>query len=203
MSIPRLYSDNGSEIAKSYVSVKHRIGGKTDNSFYASRTYTLNKGEYEYSLKFNETGEFYVGFGFAINGTSYSFGQVVSVLSDNCDVTIRFVTDKDHPFSDGLLKRTVTYNQSKNINALNEKEFAGNDILFGWTQYVGRNATSKDVVKNGISDFIGKYNSQNVTLYAIWDGGISVTAKSEGNEYRIKHYFRVFWAISLKTGKFI
>ena len=30
MSIPRLYSDNGSEIAKSYVSVKHRIGGKTD-----------------------------------------------------------------------------------------------------------------------------------------------------------------------------
>lgn len=51
MSIPRLYSDNGSEIAKSYVSVKHRIGGKTDNSFYASRTYTLNKGEYEYSLK--------------------------------------------------------------------------------------------------------------------------------------------------------
>ena len=190
MSIPRLYSDNGSEIAKSYVSVKHRIGGKTDNSFYANRTYTLNKGEYEYSLKFNEAGEFYVGFGFAINGTSYSFGQIVNVLSDNCDVTITFVTDKDHPFSDGLLERTVTYNLSTTINALNEKEFAGSDILFGWTQYVGRDATSKDVVKNGISDFIGKYNSQNVTLYAIWDGGISVTAKAEGNDDRTKHYFR-------------
>ena len=190
MNIPRLYSDNGSEIAKSYISVKHRIGGKTDNSFYANRTYTLNKGEYEYSLKFNEAGEFYVGFGFSINGTSYSFGQIVNVLSDNCDVTITFVTDKDHPFSDGLLERTVTYNLSNNINALNEKEFAGSDILFGWTQYVGRDATSKDVVKNGISDFIGKYNSQNVTLYAIWDGGISVTAKAEGNDDRTKHYFR-------------
>ena len=190
MSIPRLYSSEGNEIATTYISVKHRIGGKTDNSFYANRTYTLNKGEYEYSLKFNEAGEFYVGFGFSINGTSYSFGQVVNVLSDTCDVAITFVTDPDHPFSDGLLERTVTYNLSNNITALNEKEFAGSDILFGWTQYAGRDATSRDIVKNGISDFIGKYNSQNVTLYAIWDGGISVTAKSEGNDDRIKHYFR-------------
>ena len=190
MSIPRLYSSEGNEIATTYISVKHRIGGKTDNSFYAGRTYTLRKGEYEYSLKFNEAGAFYVGFSFSVNGVSYSFGQVVNVLSDTCDVAITFVTDKDHPFSDGLLQRTVTYNLSNNINALNEKEFAGSDILFGWTQYVGRNATSKDVVKNGISDFIGKYNSQNVTLYAIWDGGISVTAKSEGNDDRVKHYFR-------------
>lgn len=190
MSIPRLYSSEGNEIATTHISVKHRIGGKTDNSFYANRTYTLNKGEYEYSLKFNEAGEFYVGFGFAINGVSYSFGQVVNVLSDNCDVTITFVTDKDHPFSDGLLERTVTYNLSNNITALNEKEFAGSDILFGWTQYAGRDATSRDIVKNGISDFIGKYNAQNVTLYAIWDSGISVTAKSEGNDDRIKHYFR-------------
>lgn len=190
MSIPRLYSSEGNEIATTHISVKHRIGGKTDNSFYAGRTYTLRKGEYEYSLKFNEAGEFYVGFGFAINGVSYSFGQVVNVLSDTCDVAITFVTDPDHPFSDGLLERTVTYNLSNNITALNEKEFAGNDILFGWTQYMGRDATSKDVVRNGISDFIGKYNSQNVTLYAIWDSGISVTAKSEGNDDRIKHYFR-------------
>ena len=190
MSIPRLYSSEGNEIATTYISVKHRIGGKTDNSFYANRTYTLNKGEYEYSLKFNEAGEFYVGFGFAINGVSYSFGQVVNVLSDTCDVAITFVTDPDHPFSDGLLERTVTYNLSNNITALNEKEFAGSDILFGWTQYAGRDATSRDIVKNGISDFIGKYNSQNVTLYAIWDSGISVTAKSEGNDDRVKHYFR-------------
>ena len=190
MSIPRLYSSEGNEIATTYISVKHRIGGKTDNSFYAGRTYTLRKGEYEYSLKFNEAGAFYVGFSFSVNGVSYSFGQVVNVLSDTCDVAITFVTDKDHPFSDGLLERTVTYNLSNNINALNEKEFAGNDILFGWTQYIGKDATSKDVVKNGISDFIGKYNSQNVTLYAIWDGGISVTAKAEGNDDRTKHYFR-------------
>lgn len=190
MSIPRLYSSEGNEIATTYISVKHRIGGKTDNSFYANRTYTLNKGEYEYSLKFNEAGAFYVGFSFSVNGVSYSFGQVVNVLSDTCDVAITFVTDPDHPFSDGLLERTVTYNLSNNITALNEKEFAGSDILFGWTQYAGRDATSRDIVKNGISDFIGKYNSQNVTLYAIWDSGISVTAKSEGNDDRIKHYFR-------------
>ena len=190
MSIPRLYSSEGNEIATTYISVKHRIGGKTDNSFYAGRTYTLRKGEYEYSLKFNEAGAFYVGFSFSVNGVSYSFGQVVNVLSDTCDVAITFVTDKDHPFSDGLTERTVTYNLSNNINALNEKEFAGSDILFGWTQYAGRDATSRDVVKNGISDFIGKYNSQNVTLYAIWDSGISVTAKSEGNDDRVKHYFR-------------
>ena len=190
MSIPRLYSSEGNEIATTYISVKHRIGGKTDNSFYAGRTYTLRKGEYEYSLKFNEAGAFYVGFSFSVNGVSYSFGQVVNVLSDTCDVAITFVTDKDHPFSDGLLQRTVTYNLSNNITALNEKEFAGTDILFGWTQYAGRDATSRDIVKNGISDFIGKYNSQNVTLYAIWDGGISVTAKAEGNDDRTKHYFR-------------
>ena len=79
MNIPRLYSDDGNEIAKSYVSVKHRIGGKTDNSFYANRTYTLNKGEYEYSLKFNEAGEFYVGFGFLINGTS-TFYRITATL---------------------------------------------------------------------------------------------------------------------------
>ena len=190
MSIPRLYSSEGNEIATTYISVKHRIGGKTDNSFYAGRTYTLRKGEYEYSLKFNEAGAFYVGFSFSVNGVSYSFGQVVNVLSDTCDVAITFVTDKDHPFSDGLLQRTVTYNLSNNINALNEKEFAGSDILFGWTQYVGRNATSKDVVQNGIDNFVSRYNSQNVTLYAIWDGGISVTAKAEGNDDRTKHYFR-------------
>lgn len=190
MSIPRLYSSEGNEIATTHISVKHRIGSKTDNRFYANRTYTLNKGEYEYSLKFNEAGAFYVGFSFSVNDVSYSFGQIVNVLSDTCDVAITFVTDKDHPFSDGLLERTVTYNLSNNITALNEKEFAGSDILFGWTQYAGRDATSRDIVKNGISDFIGKYNSQNVTLYAIWDSGISVTAKSEGNDDRIKHYFR-------------
>ena len=190
MSIPRLYSSEGNEIATTYINVKHRIGGKTDNSFYAGRTYTLRKGEYEYSLKFNEAGAFYVGFSFSVNGVSYSFGQVVNVLSDTCDVAITFVTDKDHPFSDGLLQRTVTYNLSNNITALNEKEFAGTDILFGWTQYIGRDATSKDVVQNGIDNFVSRYNSQNVTLYAIWDGGISVTAKSEGNDDRVKHYFR-------------
>lgn len=190
MSIPRLFSEEGNEIVTSYIVVQHRIGGKTDNSFYANRTYTVTKGEYEYSLKFNEAGEFYVGFRFSVNGKSYSFGQVVEVLSDKCDVSITFVTDKDHPFTDGLMQRTVTYNLSNNISALSEKEFSGNDVLFGWTRFSERDATSRDVVRNGISDFINKYNSQNITLYAIWDGGISITAKAEGNDDRVKRYFR-------------
>ena len=190
MSIPRLFSGEGNEIVTSYIVVQHRIGGKTDNSFYAGRTYTVNKGEYEYSLMFNEAGEFYVGFRFSLNGTSYSFGQVVNVLSDKCDVTITFVTDSEHPFSDGLTERTATFNLSNNINAPAAKEFAGDDILFGWTRFPERDATSRDVVKNGIDKFISRYNSQNVTLYAIWDKGIVVTAKAEGNSDKERPYFR-------------
>lgn len=190
MSIPRLFSEAGDEIAKSYIVVQHRIGGKTDNSFYARRTYTLTEGEYEYSLKFHEAGEYYVGFRFSLNGLSFSFGQVVGVLSDQCDVKITFVTDPDHPFTDGLTERTVTYNLGHNINTLQEEDFVSRDILFGWTESETRDATSRDIVRNGISDFIGRYHAQHVILYAVWDGGISVTAKAEGNEDRVKHYFR-------------
>ncbi len=190
MGVPRLFDGEGREIGSSYVVVQHRIGGRTDNSFSAGRTYTLTKGAYEYSLQFNEPGEFYVGFRFSVYGVSYSFGQIVRVLSDRCDVTITFVSDPEHPFADGLTERTLTFNLGGNIRAPGEKDFAGSDILFGWTRYSKRDATSGDVVRDGISDFIGRYNAQNVTLYAIWDGGISVTAQSEGNDDRVKHYFR-------------
>lgn len=190
MQIPRLFSEEGNGIATASIRVEHRIGGKTDNSFYARRTYTLQTGAYEFSLQFNEPGEYRVGFYVYVNGLTYSFSQVVEVLSDQSDVSITFVTDAQHPFSDGLLQRTVTFNLSKNIEALNAKAFVGDDILFGWTQHEERDATSRDIVRNGISDFIGKYNAQHVTLYAVWDSGLSVTAKAEGNDDRTKHYFR-------------
>lgn len=190
MNIPYIYSFGGDFISTSNIIVKHRIGGKTDNSFYANKTYILDKGKYEFSLTFNEVGEYYVGFNFTLNSITYSFGQVIDVLSDKSDITITYVTDEEHKFKDGLTERKITYNLSNTITTLGEKEFNGNDILFGWTQNINRDATNKDVAKNGISNFIEKYNSQNVILYAIWDSGISVTAKSLGNEDRIKYYYR-------------
>ena len=192
MSLPRAYSDEGYEIAASTVNVQHYLGGKRDNSFYASRTYKLTKGDYEYSLTFNEAGEFYVEYGFRVNGISFYFGQRINALSDKCDVVITYVTDEAHAFLDGLTERSVTYNLSENIKTLNAKEFFGNDILFGWTQSESRDATERGIVAggNGISDFISKYNAQSIVLYAVWDGGVSVTAKAEGNADRTKHYFR-------------
>lgn len=192
MPIPQLFSDEGLFLGSVYMNVYHMIGGKRDSSFAANSMYSLEKSEYEFTVRFNEPGEFFVGFGFSLNGIGYSFGQELKVLSDKSDVTITYITDADHPFDNGLTQKTIRYNLTENIISPSGRDFSTSDILFGWTEYAERNATASGIVLagKGISDFIGKYNSQNVVLYAIWDSGISIVGKSDGNADIRKSYLR-------------
>lgn len=192
ISIPIIYSMEGKRITGSYITVYHMKGGKRDLSYSANKTFTTVVDDYQFDITFNEAGSFYIGYSFAVNSISFSFGQVVNVLSNTSDVTITYITDDEHSFNDGLTSRTVTYNLANNILTLNKKEFDTSEILYGWTQYESRNASSNDVIMGGkgISNFIEMYNSQNVTLYAIWDSGITVTASATGNADIKKTYFR-------------
>lgn len=189
--IPIIYSQEGRRISKSSITVYHLKGGVRDISYTANRTYTLTNSDYQFELTFNEAGSFYVGYSFYLNGKNYQFGQEVEVLSDTSDITITYVTDENHPFADGLMAHTVTYNLANNIITLTKKDFISEDLLFGWTPYESRNASSGGIVLGGkgISNYITKYNAKDITLYAIWDSGITVTAHSAGNADIKKTYF--------------
>ena len=174
-SLPKynLYSTNGDFISTGNLS----ISGQSDTS--------VDYLDYQYNFIFNESGEYKFTYKFTIGyGINYIKSTKTIVKSQFSDITIKYVTDEDHCFDDGTTSKTLTYNLAEEIFTLSKKECASkiHDKLYGWVLDLDANLSSTLIAGNAILNYVNTFNSDNITLYAVWDPGITITYKAEGEK---------------------
>lgn len=190
---PILYDSKGNQIGTASVS--------SNNTRYAKITNDI----LQYHLTFTEKGDYRLIQTFSVNGLSFRMAQDVHVWSDTEDITITYVTDAEHPFADGTLEMTVTYNLSEAIYTLKKNSFSSSvpssHVLYGWSATMGE--VGKYRSGTVIEEFISDFHSKNITLYAHWDKGLTVTVKAEGNQdYIFTKYLGNFGYYSIDVRDF-
>ncbi|MDR3263198.1 MAG: InlB B-repeat-containing protein [Clostridiales bacterium] len=111
--------------------------------------------------------------------TTVTMYQYLSILSVGTKITVTYVTDAEHPFSDGETEMTVVYNNTGNVITIDKTPFLSTpDLLFAWGKNSGLIYSDKGMFACGavITDFITTFNSIDIRLYAMWDAGIVITA---------------------------
>ena len=154
-------------------------------------------------MTFSETGKYRLTYTFSISlssteRVSFTLTQDVYVLDGQGDVSVTYVTDEEHPFSDEIMRDAVDYTFADGakgmhiqrpysllqvIQSLSSTDFAaGRDIFFGWSMEENGSARAASVISAGysITDFISRFGDCDPTVYAIWDPGITVTAVANG-----------------------
>lgn len=158
---PKLYGSNNEFIA--YVNVS--LGSMTnDNGVY---NFKLNKiGTQTIKLYFNWYG---------IRTVLY---QNVNVYDGTTKINIKYITDTEHPFSDGSYEKNFYYYPNDICKLIDKTSFMKtNDILFGFLLNENDFATSALRPSYQITN-LKEYNSINITLYALFDEGITINANS-------------------------
>lgn len=159
---------SGNYIGNAKIDVYHSING-----FQAAyNSHIFKKEEIGSGLKliFYTPGEYILTIG--INGLGHPFFvQKFNVQDINTDITIKYVSDSDHPFKDGSTIKEFKYNLLNPIITPDHTEFLNsNDLLLGYgykNEYY--------IKGHEISNFIEKYNSSYITLKCIWDKGATLT----------------------------
>lgn len=178
-STPALYDAEGNRIAGGY-------------AYCGERGSTVVRDYYQYRVTFSQAGDYTLHQRYNFDGLTLTFSQKIHIWNNNVDVTVTYVTDAAHPFDDGTLERTVTYNLTENMYAMKKAGFADSipvsDVLYGWTMNEG----SYSIVVGGgklFEDFISTFNSRNVTLYTVWDPGLTLTInRGDGTSYKKTYY---------------
>ena len=127
-----------------------------------------------------------------------SLTQDVYVLDGQGEVSVTYVTDEEHPFSDEIMRDAVdhtfadgskgyaytqTYSLLQAIQTFGSSSFASSaDVFFGWSMEENGSARAESVISAGysITDFISRFGDSDPVVYAIWDPGITVTAVANG-----------------------
>ena len=117
--------------------------------------------------------------------------NVIGANDSYDDVFITYVTDKDHPFYDGTTSMTVKYSLADNIKFLSKQLCAPSapHVLFSWATTPERKSDTTYYAGDVISNYVNLFNAKHVTLYAVWDQGIAVTFKAEGQMDVIQKYY--------------
>ena len=173
------------------------------NNMLSARAVSLSLSGQQYSMIFSQTGKYRLTYTFTItlsstDSISFALTQDIYVLDGQGEVTITYVTDADHPFSDEMMRDAVdytfadgskgyaytkTYSLLQVIQSLSSTDFAkGKDIFFGWSMEENGSARAASVISAGysITDFISRFGDCDPVVYAIWDPGITVTAEANG-----------------------
>lgn len=166
----------------------------------------LDKDKYQYKLLFTQSGSYDITQNYYIGSINLHFTQTIYVWNDNVDISITYITDLRRPFNDGSLERTVKYNLKEAIYSLKKTGFDEcvpvGDILYGWSLKEGSydcEVRSGNVIEN----FISKYNSKSLILYAIWDSGLELTVnRGDGITYTKKYYLDSFIRYSISSSDF-
>ena len=151
---------------------------------------------YTASMRYDENGDAVFS---DRSSQSFVFYLYFEVLDYNTDMTITYVTDAEHPFSESIQPfATAIYNESGTIIGwsyttssftlasgnpitLNSSVFASTtdgSVFYAWgTDWDTWYSESSKIYLAGnvIQDFIGAFNSRNVVLYALWDYGVEIT----------------------------
>lgn len=173
------------------------------NNVQSARAVRLSLSGQQYSMTFSETGKYRLTYTFSISlssteRVSFTLTQDVYVLDGQGEVSVTYVTDEEHPFSDEIMRDAVdytfadgskgyaytqTYSLLQAIRSLSSSDFAaGRDIFFGWSMEENGSARAASVISAGysITDFISRFGDSDPVVYAIWDPGITVTAVANG-----------------------
>lgn len=195
--LPSVYvSDGKIKLGSCYVNVYKSEGGeyKLQRSVVDGQEFTLiTAGQYRmvYSvyIRYDENGD--KVFGSVSEQKSIHFCQDIEVCDGKGNVSITYVTDSDHPFADSVAyttfeedgetyySYTCEYSLAGNIISLGSKYFkSSSDNLYAWL--ASRSYTVEDTGKlffagNVISDYIGSFRAKEVTLYSVWDEGLTIT----------------------------
>lgn len=192
--LPSVYDSEGNSIA-------------TADVFTHDSYCTLIRDKQQYKLTFKQAGSYEILQNYSIGELRLSFSQQIYVWSNNVDVNITYITDAKHPFSDGTLKKTVTYNLADYIYTMNRSGFdesiPKSDVLYGWA--IKENSFACQVRSgNIIEDFVSDYGSRSITLYAIWDTGLTLTIdKGDGTTYEKTYYINNYGWYSISIEDFV
>ena len=173
------------------------------NNVQSARAVRLSLSGQQYSMTFSETGKYRLTYMFSISlssteRVSFTLTQDVYVLDGQGEVSVTYVTDEEHPFSDEMMRDAVdytfadgskgyaytqTYSLLQAIQTFGSSSFASSaDVFFGWSMEENGSARAESVISAGysITDFISRFGNSDPTVYAIWDPGITITAASNG-----------------------
>lgn len=173
------------------------------NNVQSARAVRLSLSGQQYSMTFSETGKYRLTYMFSISlssteRVSFTLTQDVYVLDGQGEVTVTYVTDEEHPFSDEMMRDAVdytfadgskgyaytqTYSLLQAIQTFGSSSFASSaDVFFGWSMEENGSARAASVISAGysITDFISRFGDCDPVVYAIWDPGITVTAEANG-----------------------
>lgn len=134
---------------------------------------------------------------FSTERVSFTLTQDVYVLDGQGEVSVTYVTDEEHPFSDEIMRDAVdytfadgskgyaytkTYSLLQVIQSLSSTDLPRERYLFGWSMEENGSARAASVISAGysITDFISRFGDCDPVVYAIWDPGITVTAEANG-----------------------
>lgn len=206
LKCPKVVSADGTVLGTGTLDIRKFSNG---GYFNAAGSVKLTRYGDSYQLTFNSTGKYQILFTvkltydedgnrlFGGESVTLTFSQYVEVIDGKGDITITYVTDKDHPFADGIpyeeitdgkgnvigYAYKITYNLASTILTMAQQDgsvgnfIAGNDRLFGWLKredYTLLDAST--ALRRGtiIDDYIGTFGKREVTLYALWDKGLTI-----------------------------
>lgn len=173
------------------------------NNVQSARAVRLSLSGQQYSMTFSETGKYRLTYMFSISlssteRVSFTLTQDVYVLDGQGEVSVTYVTDEEHPFSNEIMRDAVdytfadgskgyaytqTYSLLQAIQTFGSSSFASSaDVFFGWSMEENGSARAASVISAGysITDFISRFGDSDPVVYAIWDPGITVTAVVNG-----------------------
>lgn len=208
--VPALYTGSGTLLASSTVSIRAYSGDTLLEVSKSTSRYTLTNSGLQYTLNYNSTGDYRISYSVSLlrdeNGDyvfkgrttviTFTFYQYVTVVDGTGSVTVTYVSDAAHPFSenvvssaysDGMMSGyayTTAYSLLSGIYLINKSTnfVTTTDQLFGWVTDTKFGILTASYVYDAgglIADFIGEYHTNELTLYAVWDTGITVTAVVE------------------------
>lgn len=214
-----IYGYNGELIGSYNVSIRKYVSTESTElmSTYSSQNhYSITNVGGRRELIFNSTGKYRIYYTYSVSAEvlhgvdrlTLEFYEDVYVYDGKGNVTITYVTDEEHPFTDKIMNQatpvteadgkiyyyyTVTYSLLSGMETLSEQDFAASeDLLFGWSMSLNGAPTASNVVTPGttITDYIARFNNRNGYVYTIWDPGITVKAVAEGNNTVTRTYTR-------------
>lgn len=222
LSVPDVLSKDGTTLGSASLSMYYLYNGsyvwQLSNSAIGS---CKSLGGNAYSVVFNEIGRYRLSytmsFSYDENATpvvggvrttkQYTLYLYVDTEDPYGNVTVTYMTDGEHPFIGGSTSYSVTYSLDESVIALGSNVFAAtDDVLYAWGRYenltyldsgylYGKNSALKG--RTG-GDFIDRFNTSHLVLYAVWDKGITVTVNVNGEEVTNKVYLKNFSVIPVK-----
>lgn len=169
----QLYAYKGDELLNNIVSRNYGVCTQTG---------------YNIALEFYVAGKFRLDVSYRLDNLAddtqtITFRQDIEVLSDKSDVSVTYVTDDEHPFSDGSTEKRVYYNLAESVYTMTAGDnfYGTDDVLFGWVTKRQQSVASAITPGGELADYMS-YNTTNVYLYAVWDQGVRITTSVNGTE---------------------